>query len=467
MSEARSFVVHKDELAGRFDVNYYCPITWSALKALKRAVFPVKTIGEISKLVTKGESPLWKGENYAESGVPFLRGVNVKGGEITLENVVYVSEETHRKMKRSQLQPRDILLTMAGTLGDAAVVPETLGDTNINQDLARIVPREGVNPYYVYIFLNSTYGGLQVKRKSDGMTRKHINFQAIRSIKIPIPPREIQDKIVAIIREAYKRRVEKLKEAKEIHNSINDYVVEKLGIKISKVEEKRSFVVKYHTVEKRFDSRFYQPKYIQPIKILEEVNSLKTISEISKLVASGATPRAKGSAYTDREKGIPFIRITNLKNGKIDLTEAIYIKREIHEGALKRSQLQPNDVLLSMAGTIGVSVVVPDNLEEANINQALARIVLKEGINPHYVSQFLNSPIGRLQTERLCRPAVQANINLQEINSIKIPVPPLEVQNKIAAGAQRRRQRAEQLKLEAEQVVKEAKEKVEKMILGE
>ena len=120
-----------------------------------------------------------------------------------------------------------------------------------------------------------------------------------------------------------------------------------------------------------------------------------------------------------------------------------------------------------MAGTIGLSVVVPENFGEANINQALARIMLKEGYNPYYISSILNSQIGKIQTDRLSRPAVQANINLEEIRALKIPLPPLEIQNKIADEVKARMQKAEQLQKEAKEVLEEAKERVEKIILGE
>ena len=121
-----------------------------------------------------------------------------------------------------------------------------------------------------------------------------------------------------------------------------------------------------------------------------------------------------------------------------------------------------------MAGTIGLSVVVPEGIGEANINQAIAKITPKKDlVGSVYLSTVLNSSIGKVQTDRLSRPAVQANLNLDEIQNLKIPLPPPEIQNKIADEVQRRIDEAERLKQEAKQGLEEAKQKVEKMILGE
>jgi predicted nucleotidyltransferase/alkylated DNA nucleotide flippase Atl1 len=278
---------------------------------------------------------------------------------------------------------------------------------------------------------------------------------------------QYKTKLQKIMEEAYKQRKEKLKEAEDLLAGINDYVLNRLGMETQEVDlEKKIFIVNCSSLEGRYDPRFYQPRYMFLIEELNKQPHVKTIGEISKYVGSGSTPKAKGDAYTTKERGIPFIRVTNIKDDRIDLTDAVYITREIHERTLRRTRLKPNDVLLSMAGTIGVSTVVPDNFCEANINQALARIVLKGEISPLFVAIILNTKIGRLQTKRLSRPAVQANINLPEIKSIKIPVPPIEIQNEIATEVQRRRRLAKRLREEATKILEGAKKCVGWMILG-
>jgi len=174
-------------------------------------------------------------------------------------------------------------------------------------------------------------------------------------------------------------------------------------------------------IKNRLDPRFYLPHFTEFEKLLADRKDAKTLGEIAEYVGSGATPLSGGEAYTTKEDGgIPFVRVTDLKDGRIDLTDVLFIKPKIHNGMLKRTQLKAGDILLSMAGTIGLVAIVQEGIGEANINQALARIVLKEEYNNEYVAAVLASKIGEKQTDRLARPSVQANINLDEIRSIKI-----------------------------------------------
>lgn len=287
------------------------------------------------------------------------------------------------------------------------------------------------------------------------------------NLKIPLPSLETQNKIVQLMDKAYSSKKLKETESQKLLDSINDYVLDELGIKLPELKDKMTYVVSSEEVKNnRIDPRYYKPHFKKFEDELNKRKDIKDIGEISESVGSGSTPRAGGEDYTSREEGIPFIRIVNLKNNTVVLDDVLYIKKEIHNGMLKRTQLKPNDVLLSMAGTIGLSVVVPKDLGDANINQAIARIVLKNNINPFYLSALLNSKLGKFQTDRLSRPSVQANINLEEIRALKIPLPPLSVQNKIADEVKKRMQKAETLQKEAKQELEKAKAEVEKIILG-
>jgi type I restriction enzyme M protein len=262
----------------------------------------------------------------------------------------------------------------------------------------------------------------------------------------------------------------------ELNNILVGYQNSKLSHSISERFKEKIYWTKFEDLRDRLDVMFYRPKYLEVTEKLERgLYPLLTIGDISEVIVSGATPLAKSDAYVSKDEGVPFIRIVDIKNSEIDFTNVLHIKREIHEGMLRRSRLNPNNVLLSIAGTIGVATVVSDNIGEANINQALARIALKDEIrinkkqvklNPYYIAAFLNSDIGQIQTERFSRPIVQANINLQEVSAIKIPLPPSKIQDKIAYIVKRGREEAKKLKKEAEEIAEKAKKEVEKMIVG-
>jgi restriction endonuclease S subunit len=83
-----------------------------------------------------------------------------------------------------------------------------------------------------------------------------------------------------------------------------------------------------------------------------------------------------------------------------------------------------------------------------------------------FFSIILNSSIGKTQFQRdMTTATVRANTSIPAVKSIKIPIPPLAIQNKIAEGVKNRNGKAKKLKSEAESAIKNAKEKIEKIIL--
>jgi type I restriction enzyme S subunit len=130
----------------------------------------------------------------------------------------------------------------------------------------------------------------------------------------------------------------------------------------------------------------------------------------------------------------------------------MYISSEVHN-QLPKSKLKRNDVLLSMAGTIGISTIF-DEVFEANSKQAIAKIRLSiTEIDTKFLSIFLNSKLGFLQSLRISNGGVQANINLSEIGTIIVPKPPLEIQRSLVAEIEAARQTRKQKLAQAEELL--------------
>lgn len=91
---------------------------------------------------------------------------------------------------------------------------------------------------------------------------------------------------------------------------------------------------------------------------------------------------------------------------------------------------------------------------------------LKEGYNIQFVKELIKSSIGQLSLKRLKRPVARANINLEEIGTIKIVLPPLDKQNEIATRIFEMRQKANALQEEGKAILEKAKRNIEAMIIG-
>ncbi|CAH8283086.1 type I restriction enzyme S subunit [Mariniflexile fucanivorans] len=147
-------------------------------------------------------------------------------------------------------------------------------------------------------------------------------------------------------------------------------------------------------------------------------------------VGSGKTPKGGSEIYTD--KGIIFIRSQNVLRGKLNLSDVVFISNEIHS-SMNNSKLQPNDVLLNITGaSIGRSCVLPNDFKEGNVNQHVCIIRTKSRLNPHYLSQLLNSSFGVNSINKFQAGGNREGLNFQQIRSFDIPFPVIEEQDKIS-----------------------------------
>jgi type I restriction enzyme S subunit len=165
------------------------------------------------------------------------------------------------------------------------------------------------------------------------------------------------------------------------------------------------------------------------------------IKDLSLRITKGATPTSYGFSYTP--KGIRFVKVENLSSGRIDTASITqFITNEAHE-FLKRSQLMENDLLFSIAGTIGKVAIVDRNDVPANINQAIAIIrCLWHLVEPGYLKLVLDSSfITEFSIGDRARGAAMNNISLEDISNIVCPIAPLNEQRRIVERVQDLRKR--------------------------
>ena len=198
--------------------------------------------------------------------------------------------------------------------------------------------------------------------------------------------------------------------------------------------ESQLLSIDYLKLQPRWDFRYFDPKYLEVERLLDEGKyPLESLEKFTRQIQNfGAYSLCNLLKWVEDEDSIPYLKITNLKEDGIDWTDVLRIEPEVHE-KLPKSKVYPGDILYSMAGTIGLAILAPENLGECNSNQAIAKIRLKpNSLNPNYLVAFLNSRLGRYQSERIANGQTVLNINLGEIGKLLIPVPPRSLQDQIA-----------------------------------
>lgn len=458
--EDKIFITNRGEIEGRMDPYYYKPEFERLVEALKTSGLALKRLGDISEDIKNGSTPT--GGSFENEGIPYFRSQDFSLYDFEINQ--FITLKFHKKIFRSAIKGGDVLIAVVGaTLGVIGYVPDSIKEANINQNVARIrVKDKNIKSKYLAVFLNSSVGQNLIMRKATITTQAYLNNNLLSKIIIPVPPIDIQNKIVAIMDKAYATKKDNETTAKALLDSIDDYVLGELGIEMPEVDEKMCFVVKASDVSGgRIDPYYYKPKFEVMAERLESGKyENKQLGNFINNIHYGASVKNK---YVN--SGIPFLRILNLKPNKIDISNVVQLPNKTRK-ELGNAFVKKGDMLISRSGTIGVVAVIPPEADGYAFGSFMIKFVLNNDIDKRYIAIWLNSSFGKNLIRRKRIGAVQGNITIPAIKSLKIPVPPIDIQNKIADEVSKRMEQAKSLEEEGKRVLDEAKAEVEGMILG-
>jgi type I restriction enzyme S subunit len=150
---------------------------------------------------------------------------------------------------------------------------------------------------------------------------------------------------------------------------------------------------------------------------------LRKLGEYSTLITKGTTPRDKSGIGV-----VNFVKVENLVNG--DTIPLQKIQLEEHEGYLKRSQLIENDILFSIAGTLGRTAIVKKSILPANTNQALS-IIRGYEFDRNFLVTILRGVVVREFIKRNPTIGAQPNLSLEQVSNLCLLTPCSEEQSAI------------------------------------
>jgi len=165
------------------------PILISDMKYDIPKYWEVERLGFIAHLITKGSTPTTYGFEFQGEGIRFVKIENVKGGRIVRERIKeFISEEAHQTQSRSQLNSKDILFSIAGTIGETCVVQDEDLPANTNQALAIIRGTKTVfQPEFLKIQLDSFVANA-IKDKARGGAMNNVSLGDLKELIVLIPP---------------------------------------------------------------------------------------------------------------------------------------------------------------------------------------------------------------------------------------------------------------------------------------
>lgn len=396
--------------------------------------------------------------HYVDKGLPFIRALNLK--EYGIEGEILKIPYTPKQVGDINiLQEGDLLIVRSGAnVGDLGVVIDSLVGAAIGSYVIRMTV-QGINPFYLYVYMKSRFGREQTIRFRSGAAQPNISIPNLERVSIIAPSVNEQNDIKEMLFSSSRM----LKKAQSLFAQAENLLVEALGFDARGFKDPYSGDLTYSASASqvfaagRLDSTYWNTKYVQIIEMLKNQPHYK-LNEIASF-SNGATPR--GAKYID--KGVPFLRIQNIGINRIDLNDVVYIDEVTHNSVLNRSKLIPKDVLITITGRIGTSSVVPEGLGNANINQHIVRLRIRnQAVNPYYLAAFLNSPAGLLQSQRESYGTTRDALPYYCLERILVPEINQRVQNKIERIILEARN-AEQ---ESRHILEESKSLVEHLVLA-
>lgn len=328
-----------------------------------------------------------------------FRYVDLTSVDRKTHNIAETSEINARNApSRAQkiIQTGDVLFgTTRPTLNRLCIVPDEYDDQICSTGLCVLRANEKlILPSYIYYLLNTTDFIKYVEANQRGTSYPAVTDSDIKNFNITLPSLEEQEKIVA-----------KLDAAHE---------------KISKAE----MLMKQNIENVNMLQRSILAKY------LDAANDTHThrLGEICAVLGGKRVPKGEKLLTTPTEH--PYIRVTDFDGrGGVDTKDLRYLSEKIYS-QISRYIITKNDIFLSIAGTIGVTGIIPDELDGANLTENACRLVPNENVDKKYLYYFTTSESFKSQAFSEIKQTAQPKLALTRIKNISIPLPSRDEQAK-------------------------------------
>jgi type I restriction enzyme S subunit len=337
-----------------------------------------------------GKTPSRSNPLYWGDGALWLSIADMNQGPVLESTRETITEKAIKECNCKIVPKNTVLFSFKLSIGKVGITKIPM---YTNEAIAAFIIKDHlkIDTKYLFYVMKSVDYSIGSNKAVMGKT---LNKAQLEKIEIPFPPLEKQKRIVKILDEADALR-QKRKQAIAL---LDDYL------------------------KSMFLEMFGDP-----------VRNPKRWKETGlDVLLTSMTSGSRGWSKYFADDGDIFLTIKNVGRGNQLIFKDITYVNPPNNAEAKRTKVREGDVLLSITADLGRTAVVPKLARAAYINQHLAILRLKDGNNPTYISYYISSDGGQLQINRMNKGAAKAGLNFNDIKSINIQLPPVEMQNHFA-----------------------------------
>lgn len=414
----------------------------------------------VTKLVDGSHNPPPK----QGDGRPMLSARNVDNGQINFGEYRLISNDAFAtEHARTRVAPGDVLLTIVGTIGRSAVVPEGHEPFALQRSVAVLTANDDLLPKFLAYQLQSPKVQRHFESHARGTAQKGVYLKTLGETPILVPPVSVQTNIIAEIEKQFSRLDEAVANLKRVKANLKRYKAAMLKAAVegrlvpSEAElakrEGRAYETGTELLERILDTRrskrngtgdYTHPDWTETVRPPQLPEGWSTCG-IAQIVSAGRDALKTGpfgtllKKHEHRSSGVPVLGIENICSMRFIRKTKISITFE-KARQLNDYAAQPGDVLVSRSGTVGEVCVVPNDHGEARISTNLLRVRLaSNGMLPEFLVLLFNgSPFVLDQVAQLCKGSTRDFLNQGILKRLSFVVPPLAEQHRIVAEVDRR-----------------------------
>jgi type I restriction enzyme S subunit len=353
-------------------------------------------LGQVAEFINGDRGKNYPSEgDFVDKGIPFINAGHLTYGEVDYSDMNYISESRFELLGSGKTRQNDILYCLRGSLGKTAIVRQK-GDAAIASSLVIIRPSDDCSVGYLYHFLTSPSGHVQVRRFDNGSSQPNLSANSVKNYLLPLPPLAQQRRIAEVL-----DRAEALRAKRRAALAQLDSLAQSIFLDL-------------------FGDPATNPKGWQTI----------TLGDALVAIRNGANPEQR-----TEPGGWPITRIETIADGTINPQRVRWI--EPNESLTEGFQLRPGDILFSHINSVEhIAKTALYSGEPTPLIHGINLLRLRpklDSVEPVWLLHLLKHDVVRTHFRTRCKRAVnQAILNQPDIKSLGTFLPPLALQREFA-----------------------------------